>query len=43
MYRALTKDELISILNSAYAFEILGEILYFSIESINYESGDFYL
>lgn len=42
MYRALTKDELISILNSAYAFEILGGILYFSIESIIMKVGNLY-
>ena len=43
MYRVLTKDELISILTSAYAFETLGNILYFNSQSVNYQDNEFVL
>ena len=35
MYKFLTKDELLSILQSAYAFELDGNIYYFSVDSVN--------
>jgi hypothetical protein len=35
MYKFLTSNELLSILNSAYAFEVEGSILYFSTDSVD--------
>ena len=43
MYKFLTSNELLSILNSAYAFEIEGSILYFSAESVDYNITQFVL